>query len=145
MTLLRITVPTVGTAAGNVPSVPIPITSMNFTLSGQFTMVNSTLGISSSAFATTVQGVLATSALQPGAAGLMTLDTGWTANSTAGNKTAILAAYTNGLDGTMVAALNVVSSGVGTALNTGLASVALLVQKVAAIETALVASKLPNA
>lgn len=145
MTLLRITVPTVGTATGNVPSVPIPITSMNFTLSGQFTMVNSTLGISSSAFATAAQGVLAASALQPGAAGLMTLDTGWTANSTAGNKTAILAAYTNGLDGTMVAALNVVSSGAGTALNTGLASVALLVQKVAAIETALVAGKLPNA
>lgn len=72
-------------------------------------------------------------------------DTGWTANSTAGDKTAVLAVYTNGLNGTMVAALNVVSAGTGTALSSGLDAVALLVKKVAALETALVAGLTPNA
>lgn len=72
-------------------------------------------------------------------------DTGWTANSTAGDKTAVLAAYTNGINGTMVTALNVVSAGTGDALSAALDTIALLVKKTAALETALVASKLPNA
>lgn len=75
----------------------------------------------------------------------MTADTGWTGNSTAGDKTAVLAAYTNGLNGTMVTALNLVSSGTGTALSTALDAVAILVKKVAALETVLVAGRLPNA
>jgi len=77
--------------------------------------------------------------------GVVTADTGWTANTTAGDKTAQLVAYTNGLNGTMVSALNVVSTGTGDALNTALATIALLVKKVAALETALVAGKIPNA
>lgn len=73
------------------------------------------------------------------------VDSGYTANSTAGDKTTILAAYTNGVNGTMVSALNVVSTGTGTALSAGLDVVALLVKKVAALETSLAAGKLPNA
>lgn len=73
------------------------------------------------------------------------VDTGWTANSTAGDKTAVLAAYTNGLDATMITALNVVSAGIGTALSAALDTIALLVKKTAALETALVANKRPNA
>lgn len=72
-------------------------------------------------------------------------DTGWTANSTAGDKTVVLAAYTNGIDGTMVTALNVVSAGTGTALSSALDVIALLVKKTAALETALVANVRPNA
>jgi len=72
-------------------------------------------------------------------------DTGWSANSTAGDKTAVLAAYSNGVNGTMVTALNTVSSGAGTALSGGLDMVALLVKKCAALETALAAFKIPNA
>lgn len=75
----------------------------------------------------------------------MSADTGWTANSTVGDKTAILASYTNGLNGTMVTALNVVSAGTGTALSSALDTIALLVKKTAALETALVANKVPNA
>lgn len=73
------------------------------------------------------------------------IDTGYTANSTAGDKTAQLVAYTNSLNGTMVSALNVVSTGAGTALSSGLDSIALLVKKVAALETTLASGKLPNA
>lgn len=73
------------------------------------------------------------------------VDTGYTGNSTAGDKTAILAAYSNGLNGTMVSALNVVSSGTGTALSSALDTIALLVKKIAALETTLAAGKLPSA
>lgn len=82
------------------------------------------------AYATAAQGIVA--------------DTGWTANSTVGDKTAVLAAYTNGIDATMVTALNVVSAGAGTALSAALDTIALLVKKTAALETALAASKRPN-
>lgn len=74
----------------------------------------------------------------------ITADSGWTANSTAGDKTAVVAAYTNGLDGTMISALNVVSPGLGTALNGGLVALEPVVKKVAALQTVLVASKIPN-
>lgn len=72
-------------------------------------------------------------------------DTGWTANSTAGDKTAILAAYANGIDGTITSLLNTAAAGSGTALAAMGAVVALLVKKTAALETALVAGKRPNA
>lgn len=72
-------------------------------------------------------------------------DTGWVANSTAGDKTAVVGAYTNGLNGTMTTALDVVSAGTGAALSAALDTVALLVKKTAALETALVAGTLPNA
>lgn len=72
-------------------------------------------------------------------------DTGWTANSGVGDKTIALANYSNGLNGTMVSALNVVSSGTGTTLSAALDMIVNLTKKVQALETALVANKLPNA
>lgn len=72
-------------------------------------------------------------------------DTGWTANTTAGDKTAQIAAYVNAVTGTQVTALNVVSASFGTAVSAGLDVVVLLVKKVAALETALAAGVLPNA
>lgn len=101
--------------------------------------------VTTSPNATAAQGVLATSALQPGGAGTVTMDTGWTANNTAGDKTVALSSYTNGLSGTMVSALNVVSANTGTALSAAMDIIVLLVKKVAALETALAANKLHNA
>lgn len=75
----------------------------------------------------------------------MSADTGWTANNTAGDKTAALSSYSNGLNGTMVTALNVVSGGTGTALSAAMDVLVIVVKKLAALETALVAAKLPNA
>lgn len=75
----------------------------------------------------------------------LSADTGWTANNTAGDKAVALSSYTNGLSGTMVTALNVVSANTGTALSAAMDIIVLLVKKVAALETALVAAKLPNA
>lgn len=75
----------------------------------------------------------------------MAADTGWTANGTAGDKTASLSSYSNGLSGTMVTALNVVSASTGTVLSAAMDIIVLLVKKVAALETALAANKLPNA
>ncbi len=72
-------------------------------------------------------------------------DTGWTANSTAGDKTVAVAAYTNGITGAMVTALNLTSSGLGTALSALGDQLAAVTKKLAAHETALVAGKLPNA
>lgn len=90
---------------------------------------------------------------QPGIAALIALmpaappvaDTGWTANLTSGDKTAQLSSYTNGLNGTMVSALNVVSGGTGTALSAAMDVIVILVKKVAALETVLAANKRPNA
>jgi hypothetical protein len=73
------------------------------------------------------------------------IDTGYTANTAAADKTAVLTTYANGVNGTMVSALNVVSAGTGTALSAGLDVVALLVKKVAALEATLAAGKFPNA
>lgn len=75
----------------------------------------------------------------------ITVDTGWTANGTAGDKTVAVQAYTNGITGTMVTALNVTSGGLGTALSALADQVAALTKKLAAHETALAANKLPNA
>lgn len=72
-------------------------------------------------------------------------DSGYTANSTAGDKTAQIAAYTAGIDGTMTTALNVVSANTGTKIALMDATVVLLVKKLAALETTLVAGKFPNA
>jgi hypothetical protein len=73
------------------------------------------------------------------------IDTGYSANTTTADKTVVLANYTNGLNGTMVTALNTVSTGTGTALSGGLDVVVLLVKKVAALEATLAAGKFPNA
>lgn len=75
----------------------------------------------------------------------MSADSGWTANNTVGDKSVALSSYSNGLNGTMVSALNVVSTGTGTALSAAMDIIVLLVKKVAALETALAAGKLPNA
>lgn len=75
----------------------------------------------------------------------VSVDTGWTSNNTAGDKTAQLSSYSNGLNGTMVTALNVVSSGTGTALSAAMDVIVVLVKKLAALESALAANKLPNA
>lgn len=76
---------------------------------------------------------------------VITTDTGWTGNSGAGDKTVALTNYANGLNGTMVTALNLVSVSTGTALSAALDALVLLNKKVQAIETALVSNKLPNA
>lgn len=73
------------------------------------------------------------------------IDTGYSANTATADKTAVLTTYANGLNGTMVSALNVVSSGTGTALSTALDNIALLVKKVSALETTLAAGKFPSA
>lgn len=101
--------------------------------------------IQTSPNASVAQGALATTALQPGGSGTVSADTGWTANNTVGDKTVALSSYTNGLSGTMVTALNVVSANTGTALSAAMDIIVLLVKKVAALETALAANKLPNA
>lgn len=87
--------------------------------------------------ATGVVGMLGTSQ--------MSADTGWTANAGAGDKTVSLTNYANGVNGTMVTALNLVSTGTGTAISALADAVVLLNKKVQALETALVAAKLPNA
>lgn len=74
----------------------------------------------------------------------VTTDTGWTANSGAGDKTAIVPNYTSGITGTMVTALNVTSSGLGTVLGTIDSTLVSMAKKLQALETALAANKLPN-
>lgn len=95
--------------------------------------------------ASAAQGALAATAVQPGGPGTIVPATGWTAATTAGDKTTVLAAYTNGVNGTMVSALNVVSAGTGTALSAALDQVVILTQQVAALRTALLAGTKPNA
>lgn len=72
-------------------------------------------------------------------------DTGYTANTSSGDKSAVITNYTNTLDGTMVAALNVVSGGTGTALSAALDALVLVRKKVQALEATLAAGKFPNA
>lgn len=74
----------------------------------------------------------------------MTQDTGWTANTYAGVKNAVLVTYSQVITGTMSTALSVVSAGLGASLVTMDQTIQLLVQQVAALRTALVAAKLPN-
>jgi hypothetical protein len=76
--------------------------------------------------------------------GLLTPDTGWTANTYAGVKTAVLVSYSTVITGTMSTALNLTSAGLGASLVTMDQTLQLLVQQVAALRTAMVASKLPN-
>lgn len=78
-------------------------------------------------------------------AGLLVADTGWTANTYAGIKTAQLVTYSTVITGTMSTALGVVSAGLGTSLVLMDQTIQLLVQQVAGLRTALVAGKLPNA
>lgn len=75
----------------------------------------------------------------------MATDTGWTANNTDGDKTAALSSYTNGLNATIITALNLAAANSGTALGAALDVLVIVVKKLAALETALVAGKLPNA
>lgn len=75
----------------------------------------------------------------------ITTDTGWTANNTAGDKTAALSSYSNGVNSTMISALNVVSSGTGTAIGAAFDILVIVVKKLAALETALAVKTLPNA
>lgn len=112
-------------------------------------------------FATSGQGTKADTAIQPsgdisGTVGIngdtsqaidavLPADTGWTANQSGGDKTVAVQNYTNGLNGTMIAALNVVSAGTGDALNNALAQIAALTKKLQAIETALANQLRPNA
>lgn len=74
----------------------------------------------------------------------MSVDTGWTANTYGGVKTAVLVTYSLVISGAMVTALNLTSSGLGTSLVTMDQTLQLLVQQVAALRTALIAAKLPN-
>lgn len=76
---------------------------------------------------------------------IISADTGWTANSGAGDKTVAVPNYTSGITGTMSTALNVTSAGLGTALGTIDSVLVSLVKKVQALETALAANKTPNA
>lgn len=86
--------------------------------------------------ATSAQGALADSAIQPGNAGLIVADTGWTANADGGDKTAVIGS-TATLD-TIATALNIVTAGAGTQLEN-------IAQKVKALETALANSLRPSA
>lgn len=71
--------------------------------------------------------------------------TGWVANSSSGDKSAVVIDYVNGIDGTMIAALNLVSGGLGTALSAAVDTIVLLRKKVQALESELAAGRLPNA
>lgn len=83
-------------------------------------------------------------AFWPGGNGV-TKDTGWTANASAGDKTQAVANYSgSGIDGTMAAALELVSSGLGTALQQDEDRIRELIKKVQALEFALAARLLPN-
>lgn len=95
--------------------------------------------------ATPVQNHGATGVVEMLGTSQMSLDSGWTANDGAGDKTIALTDYANGLNGTMVTALNLTSSGTGTALSAGFDALVNLNKKVQALETALAAAKLPNA
>lgn len=75
----------------------------------------------------------------------MSVDTGWTANTYGGAKNAVLVTYSTVITGTMSTALGVVSTGLGTSLVLMDQTIQLLVQQVAALRTALIAAKLPNA
>lgn len=72
----------------------------------------------------------------PGGAGTVTVDTGWNANADGGDKTAVIPSNAT-IDG-MQTALNLVSAGLGDLI-------VALSDKVKALETVLVASKIPNA
>jgi hypothetical protein len=74
----------------------------------------------------------------------LTVDTGWTVNNTVGDKTAALSSYSNGLNSTMIAALNVASTGTGTAISAAFDVLVVVVKQLAAVRTALVAQKIPN-
>lgn len=74
----------------------------------------------------------------------LSIDSGWTANGTAGDKTAALSAYSNGINGTIVTALNLAAANSGTAISALADVVVNLVKQVAALRTALLAGKLPN-
>lgn len=154
----------VGGASGNVMAVPAPLASMNLTLSAPLRVTGTTLSIDvatdsaaglmtaaqfstiaglgtasaqpSTAFATSAQGTKADSALQPGGAGTVSADSGWTGNADSGTKS-IAVPSTASLT-TLATAMNLAVAGSGTAF---LATA----EKLKAIETVLVSFKVPNA
>lgn len=75
----------------------------------------------------------------------VSVDTGWTANSSGGDKTAVVTNYAAGISGAMITALNTVSAGLGTALSALDTQMVLNTKKIQALETALSTNKLPNA
>lgn len=75
----------------------------------------------------------------------MQLDTGWTAAASSGDKTDSVDNYSGaGIDGTMASALNLVSAGLGDALQQDEARIKELIHFCQALQTALVARILPN-
>lgn len=73
----------------------------------------------------------------------MGVDNGFTANASVGDKTVNIPDYNKALDATMIAALNLVSAGLGNELSSALDTVAALRKKVQALETALASNNLP--
>lgn len=75
----------------------------------------------------------------------MVYDGGWAANGSTGDKTTVVANYSGGgIDGTMEAALNLVSAGLGTALVQDEARIRELINKLQAIESGLAGKLIPN-
>lgn len=118
----------VGTSSGKIPIVPIPLASVNVTLATVAT-----------------SGSYADLSGRPSLGTQMSVDTGWTAATATPDKTVVLADYSNGVNGTMVTALNLVSAGTGTAIAAGFDQVVVLTKQVAALRAILLAAKLPNA
>lgn len=131
-TQLLVTISDVTTAGGNIAKISNPSAITFLRINAD----NSVTTLSASAFLSAIGGIGGTS---------MSVDSGWTANSGAGDKTVALTNYANGLNGTMVTALNLTSSGTGTALSAGFDALVNLNKKFQALETVLVAAKLPNA
>lgn len=85
-------------------------------------------------------------ALDAAAALGLTVDSGWTAAASVGDKTDSVSNYSGaGIDGTMAAALELVSSGLGTALQQDEERIKELIHNSQALQTALVGRLLPNA
>lgn len=74
----------------------------------------------------------------------ITVDPGWTANNTAGDKTAALSYYSNGLNSTIITAMNLAAANSGTAISAALDVLVVVVKQLAAVRTALVVAKIPN-
>lgn len=77
--------------------------------------------------------------------GEITADVSWAANTSTGDKTAVIPDYVNGISGTMVTALNLVSTGLGTELSSLADCIVATRKKAAALQEAARTSKQPNA
>lgn len=65
-------------------------------------------------------------------------------NNTVGDKTAALSSYSNGLNSTIITAMNLAAANSGTTISAALDVLVVVVKQLAAIRTALVAAKIPN-